>query len=617
MKIKWKIIALIAGLFVILGAASAVIALTVLMPSFAELESREADTAMRRGQYGLNQTLDQLSLTAGSWGNWTDAYRFAQDHNRTFIDEQVTPAGLKQLNVNALLFVDPDGHVLASRDIDLQSEQPLGLDLTSRQTLAEDFPWRVHLKDGVPAHGLLRTSRGALMLAAAPVLDGFAHGPSRGLVILGRLLSDAEIEQIGSRAQVKLSMSPPPKSGDLDGSRKSGHAIEVYRTLNDLYGRPIMTLQVDVPREITQRGYSAIYYAFAYLAVAAVMVVAVLIVIMNRVVLRPLDSVTRHAIKIGEGKDLTTRLNFEGNDEISTLAREFDRMVARVAESRSQLSDQSFQAGRAEVATNVLHNVGNILNTINISASLVAERVKQSKAPGVSRLASLLLEQGPRLGQFIGDDERGRRVPEYLATLGEQLLSDQRVTLEEIATLRENLEHIKDTVTAQQKFAKLCGVSEKVAVADLVEDSLRLNVGAFTRHGVALKREFTDVAPITVDRHKVLQILINLIRNAKYACDDSGRTDKLVILRIENVSGGTRISVIDNGIGIAPENMARLFNHGFTTRESGHGFGLHSAALAAQELGGTLRAESDGVGRGASFILELPLAPASAAAQAA
>jgi signal transduction histidine kinase len=374
-----------------------------------------------------------------------------------------------------------------------------------------------------------------------------------------------------------------------------------------------MTLQVDVPREITQRGYSAVYYASAYLMVAAILVVVLLIFILNRVVLKPLALVTRHAIAIGEGKDLTTRLNFKRNDEIGALAREFDRMVARVAESRSQLSDQSFQAGRAEVATNVLHNVGNILNSINISASLVAERVRQSRAPGVSRLAALLLEQGPRLGQFISDDERGKRVPEYLATLGEQLLTDQRMTLEELASLRENLEHIKDTVAMQQKFAKLCGVTEVVAVADLMEDSLRLNAGAFTRHGVTLRREFGDVAPITVERHKVLQILINLIRNAKYACDDSGRSDKLIILRIENVTGGVRISVIDNGIGIPPENMMRLFNHGFTTRESGHGFGLHSAALAAQELGGSLRAESEGPGRGATFILELPFAPANAA----
>jgi PAS domain S-box-containing protein len=278
-----------------------------------------------------------------------------------------------------------------------------------------------------------------------------------------------------------------------------------------------------------------------------------------------------------------------------------------------QLVTASRQAGMAEVATNVLHNVGNILNSINISASLVIDRVKQSKAPGVSQVADLLNEQGSAVGEFIVHDERGKHIPGYLSSLGEQLMSDQKMALEELESLRDNLEHIKDTVAMQQSYAKLCGVTETIAVADLVEDGLRLNAGAFVRHGVTLRREFGEVPPITVDKHKVLQILVNLVRNAKYACDESGRADKLITLRIESAPAGVRICVIDNGVGIPAENMSRLFTHGFTTRVDGHGFGLHSGALAAQDLGGSLRVESDGLGCGATFILELPCGPSEAA----
>jgi signal transduction histidine kinase len=278
-----------------------------------------------------------------------------------------------------------------------------------------------------------------------------------------------------------------------------------------------------------------------------------------------------------------------------------------------QLMTASRQAGMAEIATNVLHNVGNILNSVNISVSLVSERIKQSKAPSLCRVASLLQQQGERLGEFISTDERGKRIPEYLATLGQQLLADQKMTLQELASLCGNVEHIKDTVAMQQSYAKRCGITETIAVAELVEDSLRLNAGAFTRHGVTLRREFDELPPITVDKHKVLQILVNLVRNAKYACDDSGRTDKLVTLRVEKAPVGVRISVIDNGVGISAQNMDQLFTHGFTTRQSGHGFGLHSSALAAKELGGSLRAESAGRDRGASFILELPCTPPGSA----
>ena len=306
----------------------------------------------------------------------------------------------------------------------------------------------------------------------------------------------------------------------------------------------------------------------------------------------------------------------DGKPEYSV---EFLRDISARKESAEELErvhkllmTASRQAGMAEVATNVLHNVGNILNSINISASLVTERVKQSKAPGVCRVAALLREKGPGAGAFIDQDERGRQIPEYLTSLGEQLMSDQQMALEELASLRDNLEHIKDTVAMQQSYAKLCGVTETIGVAELVEDSLRLNAGAFVRHGVTLRREFQEVPPITVDKHKVLQILVNLVRNAKYACDESGRSDKLLTLRIEKAPAGVRICVIDNGVGIPAENMPRLFTHGFTTRESGHGFGLHSGALAAQELGGSLRVESDGPGCGATFILELPLSAAEA-----
>jgi PAS domain S-box-containing protein len=313
---------------------------------------------------------------------------------------------------------------------------------------------------------------------------------------------------------------------------------------------------------------------------------------------------------------MTTALVREG-DAKPEYSVEFLRDISARKESaeelervHKQLMIASRQAGMAEVATNVLHNVGNILNSVNISASLVTERIKQSKAPGVSRLAALLKEQGSSVGEFLVRDERGKRVPEYLTSLGEQLLTDQRMELEELVSLRDNLEHIKDTVAMQQSYAKLCGVTETVAVAELVEDSLRLNAGAFVRHGVTLRREFGEVPPITVDKHKVLQILVNLVRNAKYACDESGRSDKLITLRIEAAPAGVRICVIDNGVGIPAENMSRLFTHGFTTRVDGHGFGLHSGALAAQELGGSLRVTSEGPGRGAAFMLELPCAPA-------
>lgn len=285
------------------------------------------------------------------------------------------------------------------------------------------------------------------------------------------------------------------------------------------------------------------------------------------------------------------------------------QMEFEVERAQKALMDASRQAGMAEVATNVLHNVGNVLNSVNVSATLVADWIKQSKGVRVGDVAALIEKHKADLPDFFANDSRAQKIPQYLAALATQLKAERDALLEELTGLKANLDHIKDAVTMQQAYARRCGVLETVSVVDLVEDGVRMNVGALTRHHVTLHRDYRDKPEITVDKHKVLQILVNLIRNAKYACDESGLAEKRVIVRIEadTFLGVVRIAVIDNGVGIAPETMGRLFTHGFTTRKSGHGFGLHSAALAATELGGTLTAASDGLGHGATFELTLPL----------
>ncbi|HSA03324.1 MAG TPA: ATP-binding protein, partial [Candidatus Paceibacterota bacterium] len=179
--------------------------------------------------------------------------------------------------------------------------------------------------------------------------------------------------------------------------------------------------------------------------------------------------------------------------------------------------------------------------------------------------------------------------------------------LKELNSLRDKVDHIKEIVAMQQDYARISGVIDTLSITQLVEDALKLNAGALTRHGVTVLRQYDPVPLVATDKHKVLQILLNLVRNAKYACDESGRESKTLTLRVyRSRLDRVAVQVIDNGVGIPPENLLKIFSHGFTTRKDGHGFGLHSGALAAKELGGSLMAESAGPGRGATFTLELP-----------
>jgi two-component system, NtrC family, sensor kinase len=353
--------------------------------------------------------------------------------------------------------------------------------------------------------------------------------------------------------------------------------------------------------------------------------------LLQRTISKPISHLAGVMDRVKTKNDYSVRAEKHGADELGSLIDGFNamlnqiraqddalneardhlerRVIARTQElerTHQQLVDASRQAGMAEVATNVLHNVGNVLNSVNVSASVIGETIERSKAAGLSRLVALLHEHRNDLGAYIVNDPRGRHVPEYLSQLSEHLQSERDSNLKELASLRKSIDHINEIVSMQQTYSKVSGVMEVASIVELVEDSVRMNSGALQRHGVELVREFQEIPRVNTQKHKVLQILVNLIRNAKFACSESGRTDSRVILRATQEAGAIRIAVIDNGVGIARENMTRIFAHGFTTRKHGHGFGLHSCALAAQELGGSLRAYSDGIGRGATFVLELP-----------
>ena len=275
-----------------------------------------------------------------------------------------------------------------------------------------------------------------------------------------------------------------------------------------------------------------------------------------------------------------------------------------------RLMETSRQAGMAEVATGVLHNVGNVLNSVSVAATVVGDRLRHSKLGGLRRAMGLLREQNGQLATFLTSDPKGKILPEYLCTMTDQLADEQTKLTAKMDSVTQHIEHIKEIVAMQQSYARVSGAFENLPATDLVEDALRINHVAFDRHGIELHREFEPNLPtVCVDRHKVLQILINVLRNAKYAMDGLERNAKQLVIRVGLASPDrVKISVRDNGLGIAEEHLTSIFSHGFTTKKDGHGFGLHSGANAAKEMGGSLTAHSDGPGKGAEFTLELPTA---------
>src|SRR5882724_7383838 len=578
------------------------------MPSFAELERVNARVAMRRINFALDLVIDRIAVSATDWGNWVDTYRFVQDRNPEFIKTDITNVALRQLNINVMLILDLDGSVVASKSLELKSDRPLELDLAARKALPIDFPWRANLRAARPARGLMATNRGILMVATAPVLDGNGGGPVRGMIAMGRLLSASDVRNIGAQAQADLTLLAPGQVQGREQLIERDAVTRVYRTFDDVYGRPVMTLRVDVPREVTLRGHAAVTYASICLVGAAVVVLLLLVSVLNRLILTPLAVVTRYAVALDEGKDLTTRLDLARTDEIGVLARELDRMVARVAESRTQLVDQSFQAGYAELAKGVLHNLGNAMTPIGVRLANLRERLRAAPSDDAEQ-AVAELQAGPV------DPQRSADLEEFLRLACRELAGTVRSAQADVEVMTRQANAIQTALAEQMRSARNEHVIEPVRLTELVAQSLEI-VPDSCRQRLVVDTDDTlrKLGVVRVARTVLRLILQNLIINAADAVRDAGKERGVLQVSAEITREAERqqlhLQLKDDGVGIAAQNLGRVFEKGFSTKspQTNHGIGLHWCANAINALGGRIWAVSEGPGRGASMHLLVPLA---------
>jgi two-component system NtrC family sensor kinase len=319
------------------------------------------------------------------------------------------------------------------------------------------------------------------------------------------------------------------------------------------------------------------------------------------------------AVSLIRSHAVINRVNKDLVGANATLEHRVEERTSELRVAQDNLVNAARQAGMAEIATNVLHNVGNVLNSVNISAGLVGSHLHASKARGLAQAVGLLDEHAQHLGEYLSQDPKGKLLPGYLRGVSQALEVEQHGMLEELAALSKSVDHIKEIVATQQSYAGASSMVESARVDELIDDALRISAGTLGRKDVEVVRQIAELPSLWIDRHRLMQILVNLLSNARHALDaglDHGR--RITVQAEPESTGKLRIRVSDTGEGIAADHLERIFSHGFTTRKNGHGFGLHSCVIAAQEMGGTLRAHSEGPGCGSTFTLSLPMNIATA-----
>ncbi|MET0400859.1 MAG: ATP-binding protein [Cystobacter sp.] len=512
--------------------------------------------------------------------------------------------------VSASTPLDMEGRHLATFTHDILVEQLI------ERTLREHLPG---------AYNMLLRDNGELLAHPAMETDSTAEGT--GGTSFERF-NPAPFQEHVNAILESIQRSPQRVANNIPAFRE-------YAATARLNGPGWLFVTLLPESAVSSTALGVARYVLAFGMLSLLVELGIMYWVLKQQVSRPLLSLTRATDRLAGG-DFHVALDLSRGDELGRLAHAFQRMASELqrreealrqanegleqrVELRTQelqkvhrqLVDTARQVGRAEVATNVLHNVGNVLNSVHTSALMARERLANLKLDSVERVVGLFETHTDDLATFLTQDERGRNALPFLSRLAKHM----HVEREEIHTLLNDVnrytEHIGAIVKLQQQYARTPQhLYEPVNIAELVDDALRINHAALGRHSVRVELHLDPLPSVVTEKHKVLMILVNLISNAKYALESVPEELRCMAVRLVlHRPDRIHLSVQDNGVGIAPEMLTRIFQHGFTTRESGHGFGLHSSALAAQEMGGSLRAYSDGPGQGACFTLDLPIQP--------
>ncbi len=611
MRIQTKVTALLGALFLVLTVGQYWVQRAILLPSFSDLERQAASKDMDRVVHVLDRELEALSVTDRDWSNWSETWLFMQDHASGYVTKNLNEDAIASLGVNALAFFDNNGHLVWSAGRESHTRKVLLIDVLSDQGVNAYPALKDAIRSGLPMAGMTRTNLGPMLTVLAPVLNGFGVGPKRGMVLLGRLVTDEELVRIGNQAQVRLSRVADP-SADLAVSaperilEDNKATMEVTRQLPDVGGKTAMTVRIDVPRSITARGRDAVMYASILIAAIGAAVLILILVLLHKLALAPLSLITRHVTQVGRTDDLNARLDLQRSDEFGNLAQEFDRMVAALADARRRLLDRSFEAGVAENASGVLHNLGNAMTPLSVRVSALQDLLHTAPIADVE-LALTELER------CSADRARTADLVEFLRLAGRELATVNKLALTHVDEIADSAALIQRVLTGQRAESRAERVLEPVELPALLADCFKLVPPALReRLRIEIEPSVVEVGVVCLVRSTMQQVVQNLTVNAAEAMADAGRERGFLRIGARRTSGpGANLELwfTDNGGGIQPDVLARIFDKGYSTKSNAtnSGIGLHWSANALVALGGRLVVESAGHAQGSTFRIILPL----------
>lgn len=616
MSLKFKVVLILLLVFSMYTGLSFGIQRNVFCARFEALERDKALTDMSRVIEALNNEVGHLDQVCYDWAAWDDTYQFIQDGNAGYIEANMPKMNSIGNVIHLLYFIDLEGNVVWGKAYDKQARYEIKLQafppsrfLPTHRLLAHDSP-----SSGIA--GILPTEYGPMMVASRPILTSLDEGPIRGTLIVGKFIGEQAVERL--REQTSLSCDLWPARGKLlSGPHRSiverireGNSywvdahdrgkLRIYAVYPDVYGMPGLLLRVEMARDISSYGWEASRFALISIELAGLMVSLVTYLLLGKMVVTPVETLTAHAVAVGRNNDLSARLYLERGDEIGVWAREFDRMVLRLAEAQKRLLEQSYYSGMAEMAAGTLHNVRNALSPMTVQMDSLRQKLHSMSTERIQQAQRELARQDISEQRRAGLIRFSELALERLAGL----VSESVVDAEAVARQAARVEEI---LAGQDSYSRAERLIEVCCLDSLVQDALPLVSPSLRRlAAIQLDPQMSELPPFKAQRIVLIQVFANLITNALESIQRAGIVDGNVAITaaLEPYDGLEKmhVRVCDNGVGIEPENLESIFERAFSSKgEAKSGIGLHWCANALMAMNGHIYAESDGPGKGACF----------------
>lgn len=611
MSLRFKVVLVMAVAVVLMAALNAAVLLPVSQ-SFTELEEEEARRNSDRVQRAISSELRHMARNALDWANWDDAYEFVDGRRPEFVEDNLYPETLKNLQVHLMYIYDRAGRIAWGAAYDLETGAPLAIPQFAPGALRPDNPLLVNTAPETVTTGIMLTDAGPMLVVASPIVPSEKVAPAKGTFVFGRLLDAALIDRIGQQVNVEFEVTAalgrhePAAAADgwLSLEKVGPDLILGHAIMTDIYGLPAVHLDSRTPRDISHVGHRSIGISLASLVLIGLLDLLVMWVMLRRLVLGPVSRITESVLEIGRAGTLDRRVPALGDDELGVLAREFNRMLDRLSEANKQLVEQSHRTGMAEMASGVLHNLRNGLSPLMGRLETVSERLRDAPGGELRRAAEEVANPGT-------DAARRDRLLDYVASTGDSLAALKAAALGEIDKAKSLAERLGEILRHQEKFIYSTGAVRPLSLGEVMRDVLDLLPAQLAGGTVVeIDEAIGALPPVAADRVTLMQVFQNLLLNAMDAIQAAGRASGRVSVTARQPEGAGAIEIVvrDNGAGIDPDNLPRLFDRGFTTKIGrAGGLGLHWCANTVISMGGRIRADSAGPGSGSSFHITLPI----------